>query len=144
MNEIWTTLITAGTSITTWILSKEYLFPYIVKAYEWIIGKKREKDKENIDSSKELLEIRDKANDVYENQLEFCMKQIGELQTRLTEKQYELNDYINQLAELRSKIVDMQKQLYESQIKNNKLSSLCCSNLGCKYRIAYIDECINK
>lgn len=129
------TLITAGTSVVTWIISKKYLLPYIVKAYEWIIDRKKQKDKTNIDSSKELLEIKDKTNDVYENQLDFCMKQITELQNNLTQKQQELNDYINQLAELRGRIVELQKELYDYQIRNSKLSIMYCGNTECRCRI---------
>jgi chromosome segregation ATPase len=128
------TIVTAISSVGGWIVSKKFVVPYIVKAYEWIRNYKKEQDKENIDSSKELIEIKEQTNNVYENQLEFCMKQIAELQTNLTDKQKELNDYINQLSELRNKIVELQKQLYESQMKYSKLSSLCCSNKECQFR----------
>jgi len=128
------TVTTVVSSVVSWIVSKKYIFPYIKQAFEWIRNYKKEKDKENIDSSKELLEIKDKSNDVYENQLQFCMKQISDLQTVLTLKQSEINDYINQLSDLRNKIVDLQKQLYDSQMKYSKLSSLCCSNKECQFR----------
>lgn len=136
-----TTIATAATSVITWIISKKFILPYLVKAYEWIMDRKRQKYKENIDSSKELLEIKDKSNDVYENQLDFCMKQITELQNNLTQKQQELNDYINQLADLRAKIVELQKELYEYQLKNSKLSAMYCGNIDCKCRVTAGSEC---
>ncbi len=139
-----TTLITIGGTIISWIAGKKYLFPYIKQAYDWIRNYKRERDRENIDSSKELLEIKEQANDIYENQLNFCMKQISDLQDTITGKQKELNDYIDQLSQLRGKIVELQKELYQYQMKNSQLCAMYCSNSECKFRQYYKDDSIKK
>ncbi len=128
------TIATALGSIIAWITSKKFIFPYLVKIYEWLKNRKKEQDKENVDSSKELLDIKEKSNDVYQNQIEFTVNQINKLQTLLTEKQTEINDYINQLSELRTQIVKLQKELSEEQMRSNKLSSLVCCNSDCKCR----------
>nr|WP_320038850.1 hypothetical protein [uncultured Bacteroides sp.] len=138
--ETLTTISTVAGTIISYIASKKYIFPYIVKAYEWLKNRKKEQDKENIDSSKELLDIKEKSNDVYENQLEFTLSQIDKLQKLLNDKQTEINEYINQLSSLRKQLVELQKELTNEQLKNNKLSSLVCYNSECKCRQICIDK----
>lgn len=47
--ETLTTISTVAGTIISYIASKKYIFPYIVKAYEWLKNRKKEQDKENID-----------------------------------------------------------------------------------------------
>lgn len=132
--EIINYIITALSSIIAFGLSKKYIWRYVVQAFNWLFNFKKDFDKQNVDASKELLTIKDKNNDVYENQIQFLTDQIKIFEERINNKQQELNKYLDELQELREKIIQMQKQIYDNRLKIVHLQSLCCSNLDCKLR----------
>lgn len=127
-------ILTAISSIVAFALSKKYLWKYIINFFKWLLNIKKDFDKKNVDASKELLTIKDKNNDVYENQIQFLTDQIKVFEERINFKQQELNKYLDELQELREKIIQMQKQIYDNRLKIVHLQSLCCSNLECKLR----------
>lgn len=127
-------IITAISSIIAFIFSRRYLWKYVVQAFEWLFNFKKDFDKKNVDASKEILNIKDKNNDIYENQIEFLTAQVNTLEGRINFKQEELNKYLDELQQLREKIVELQKQIYDNKLKIAHLESLCCGNLECKSR----------
>lgn len=90
-------LITSISAIFAYILSKRYLFKYIVKFFKWLLNIKQEFDKRNVDASKEILNIKDRNNDIYENQIEFLTAQVKAFEERINFKQQELNKYLDEL-----------------------------------------------
>lgn len=126
--------ITILSSISVFILSKKYLWKYVVQAFQWLFNLKKDFDKKNVDASKEILNIKDRNNDIYENQIEFLTAQVKAFEDRINFKQQELNKYLDELQQLREKIVEMQKQIYNNRLKIAHLESLCCSKLDCESR----------
>lgn len=127
-------IITAISSIVAFAISKKILWKYVVQASKWLFNFKKDFDKKNVDASKELLLIKDKNNDVYENQIQFLTSQVNTLEGRINFKQEELNKYLDELQQLREKIVELQKQIYDNKLKIAHLESLCCSKLDCESR----------
>ncbi len=71
-------------------MSKKYLFPQLLKFGEWIKERKKENEKHNVNLKKELTDLTDKSNDVYENQINFLMQQVKQLENELIEYQKQL------------------------------------------------------
>lgn len=90
-------LITSISAIFAYILSKRYLFKYVVQFFKWLFNIKQEFDKRNVDASKEILNIKDRNNDIYENQIEFLTTQVKAFEERINFKQQELNKYLDEL-----------------------------------------------
>lgn len=132
--EIIQLLITAISTIIAFIVGKRYLFKYVIQFFKWLFNIKKDFDRKNVDASQELLTIKDKNNDIYENQIEFLTSQVKAFEERINFKQQELNKYLDELQQLREKIVEMQKQIYNNRLKIAHLESLCCGNLECKSR----------
>lgn len=127
-------LITSVSAIFAYIISKKYIFKYVIQFFKWLFNIKQEFDKQNVNASKELLEIKDKNNNVYEEQIQFLTQQIQTLEERIEFKQAELNKYLDELAVLRQKIVDMQEKICDNQLHIAELESYCCKNIECKSR----------
>lgn len=130
------TLITVISTIATWLVSKEYLLPQITKLINWIKERKKQQDQSNIDSTKELIEIKHDSNEVYESQIKFLMSQIESFES-------ELISYQTQLETLRKKILELNNTLYNKSLVIGKLRQYCCSNEDCKFRVFCSDEFCN-
>lgn len=135
IQEVIQTIITGITAIFTYIISKKYLFKYIIQFIEWLFNFKKDFDKKNVDASKELLEIKDSSNNVYENQIIFLTEQVKTFEERINFKQNELNKYLDELSELRQKILVLQKDVYNNQVQIAQLKSMYCGNISCQARI---------
>lgn len=85
------------------------MFKYVIQFFKWLFNIKKDFDRKNVDASQELLTIKDKNNDIYENQIEFLTSQVKAFEERINFKQQELNKYLDELQQLREKIVEMQK-----------------------------------
>lgn len=127
------TIITIGSTILTWVMGKKYLLPQLIKLWEWIKEKKKENDNHKLNATKELKEIEEKSNDVYENQITFLMQQVQQLENELLE-------YQKQLEVFRKKILELNNSLYHKSLIIGKLRQYCCKNEDCKFRIYCDDE----
>ena len=78
---------------------------------------------------------------MYENQIEFLTQQVKNFEERITIKQNELNKYLDELQELRQKIVKMQELIFDNQMKIAKLQAMCCAKLECPDRIQCANKC---
>lgn len=130
------TFITIISTVITWLLGKQFLLPQIVRLWNYIKEKKKEQDKSNVDSTKELIEIKQNNNDLYQNQISFLVKQVEYFEN-------ELLNYQSQLELLRKKILELNNQLYSKSLIIGKLRQYCCANEDCKYRIYCSDEFCN-
>lgn len=128
MNIDITALLTTLGTIATWLLSKNFLLPEIVKLWNWITNKKTEFDQKNVDASQELVDYKEASNNMYQNQIQFLMNQITDLEK-------ELLAYQEQLEKMRKKILELNSQLYNKALVIGKLQQYCCANENCKYRM---------
>lgn len=130
------TIITIGGTIISWLVGKEFLFPQILKLWQWIKERKQQQDNHNVNASKEIAEYKDKSNDVYENQITFLMQQVQQLENELIE-------YQKQLEMFRRKILELNNNLYHKSLIIGKLRQYCCKNEDCKMRQYCDDEFCN-
>lgn len=130
------TIITAITTLIGWLVSKKYILPHIIKLWSWLKDRKRENENHNVNLKKELTDLTDKSNDVYENQINFLMQQVKQLENELIE-------YQKQLETFRSKILELNNNLYHKSLTIGKLRQYCCKNENCKMRI-YCDDAFCK
>lgn len=127
------TIGTAIIGICGWLAGEKFLFPWIVKGWDWIRGKKKEFDDENVDASKEILDIKQQSQEVYESQINFLMNQIDRLEQ-------EINSHQEQLSKMRSMVLELNSRLFKKDVLIGKLRELCCANAGCKFRVLCTDD----
>ena len=127
------TIITAISTLIGWLVSKKYIFPHIFKLWQWLKERRRENENHNVNLKKELTDLNEKSNDVYENQINFLMQQVKQLENELIE-------YQKQLEQFRSKILELNNNLYHKSLTIGKLRQYCCKNEECKMRIYCDDE----
>ena len=127
MGEIYTNIGVALSSILGWVVSKKWLFPAILSAWKWLRNEQTEVGLNNINTSKELNNIKEDTNNVYENRIEFFVKQLTLLEDQLAKHSVEL-------AELRNKIVELNNKLYQKTITIAQLKEMSCCVSDCKYR----------
>lgn len=133
------TVITAISTLIVWLAGKKFLFPYILQFWKWLQDKKQEVDIHQISVTKEINNIKDESNNVYEGQIDFLNRQIVTLEEQLESKMQDINHYIAELTELRKQIVELSTKVYSNEMQIAKLQKLCCSNKECNYRITCID-----
>ena len=119
------TIITAISTLITWLLSKKFLFPQLLKFWQWLKERKKENENHNVNLKKELTDLTDKSNDVYENQITFLMQQVKQLKNELIE-------YQKQLEQFRSKILELNNNLYHKSLTIGKLRQFCCKMKNAK------------
>lgn len=120
-------------SICGWLAGEKFLLPWIVKGWDWIRGKKREFDDENVDASKEILNVKLQSQEVYESQINFLMSQIDRLEQ-------EINSHQEQLGKMRSMVLELNSRLFKKDVLIGKLRELCCANTSCKFRVMCTDD----
>lgn len=127
---------TVGTIVLTvvgWLASEKFLFPQLVKLWNWVRGIKKEIDEENVDASKEILNVKEQHAEIYESQINFLMNQIDRLEK-------EINQHQEQLSKMRSMVLELNSRLFKKDVIIGKLRELCCANINCKYREYCTDE----
>lgn len=112
-----------------WLVSREFLLPQIEKLIDLI----RKKKKNDIDTESDLSNLKEKNNDIYENQIEFLMQQVKSLE-------HQLLDYQQQLDTFRSKILELNSLLTAKALLITQLKQFCCSNTECKCRVVCSSE----
>lgn len=127
---------TIGTIIITicgWLAGQKFLLPWLIKGWDWLRGKKKEFDNENVDASKEILDIKQQSQEVYESQINFLMNQIDRLEQ-------EINSHQEQLTKMRSMVLELNSRLFKKDVLIGKLRELCCANTDCKFRVFCTDD----
>lgn len=127
MEEIYTNIGVALSSIIGWVVSKKWIFPAILSGWKWLRNEQNEIGLNNINTSKELNNIKEDANNVYENRIEFLLKQLTMLEDQLAK-------HSEELAELRNKIVELNSKLYQKTITIAQLREMSCCVDDCKFR----------
>ena len=122
-------ILTAIGSVITYLAAQKWLFPHIVKLWEWIKERKKQQDENNINATSEILEIKKNTLDVTEKQFEVLLNQISRLEE-------ELQAYADELQRLRTTILRLNARLYTKSILLTKLQGKCCDRENCKDRIA--------
>lgn len=120
-------------SIGGWLVGQKFLLPYLIKVWNWIRGKKKEFDDENVDASKEILNVKLQSQEVYESQINFLMSQIDRLEK-------EINSHQEQLGKMRSMVLELNSRLFKKDVLIGKLRELCCANTSCKFRVMCTDD----
>lgn len=115
-----------------WLVSREFLLPQIEKLFDII----RKKKKNDIDTESDLSSLKEKNNDIYENQIEFLMQQVKSLE-------HQLLDYQQQLDTFRSKILELNSHLTAKALIISQLKQYCCSNTECKCRVVCSENICN-
>lgn len=110
-------------SVLSYIGAKKWIFPLFVQLWDWLVANGRR----NIDTSRELKDIEQKANSTYEDQITFLVNQVDHL-----EKQ--LQQYSEQLEKLRATILDLNQRLFQKSMTISKLRQLACNNRDCPNR----------
>lgn len=128
-----TSLLTTLGTILAWLISKNFLLPECIKLWNWLTKKKQDFDQKNVDASKELVDYKESSNNMYQNQIQFLMNQITDLEK-------ELLAYQEQLEKMRKKILELNSQLYNKALIIGKLQQYCCANENCKYRMKCNDS----
>ena len=127
------TIGTVVLSIGGWIAGQKFLLPHLVKGWNWIRGRKKEFDDQNVDASKNILDIKLQNQEVYESQITFLMNQIDRLE-------HEINNHQEQLGKMRSMVLELNSRLFKKDILIGKLRELCCANADCKFRVMCTDD----
>lgn len=124
MNETQITDITnlIGTCVVTiigYISAQKWLWPLIVKCWDWVVNRKREFDDRQISLSDEITKL--KINDVerYEKTFNTLLNQISDLEE-------ELKKYSKELQELRNTILKLNSKLYEKALIISDLQKYTC------------------
>jgi methionine salvage enolase-phosphatase E1 len=122
-------------TISGTIAAQKWVFPYIEK----FINRKHTKDIETLDVNKKLLAVETDNNKLYENQINFFVSQIDNLQKQLLRKTDEINEMNIQCDTLRAAMLLLQKELFEEKQKNVKLEESFCDYANCPNRIRHIN-----
>lgn len=120
-------------SIIAYLGAQKWIFPLIGKLWCWLINKKREIDKKNIDITDEIHKIRMNENEYYEETFNTLLGQIERLEG-------ELKNYADELSNLRNEILMLNSKLYKKSMIILDLQKRCCLNEHCKDRVC----CENK
>lgn len=127
------TIGTIVLSIVGWLAGQKFLLPWLIKFWDWIRGKKKELDEQNVDASKEIVDLKAQHQEVYESQINFLMNQIDRLEQ-------EINSHQTQLGKMRSMVLELNSRLFKKDVLIGKLRELCCANTNCKFRVLCTDD----
>ena len=126
-------ILTVIGSIISFMAAQKWIFPLIVKFWEWVKHKKNDLDQKQLDVVDEIHKVRMNENEYYEETFNTLLGQIERLET-------ELKSYSNELSKLRNEILQLNAKLYNKSIIILDLQKKCCLNENCKMRVC----CENK
>ena len=132
-------IITAIGSITSFLAAQKWIFPMIVKCWEWLTNKKKEFDEQNVNASEELLDYKKSTVELQEKHFQVLLNQITALEE-------ELMKYSDELKTLRTTILRLNARLYDKSLIIAELQkkSCCVENCPhrelCKNKLTEIDE----
>ena len=124
--------------IITFVLSKEFFIPQIVRLINWMRDEKERSEDRSIDVGNEISKLKLTEIERYEKTFETLLNQIEDLEQQL-------QSYSKELQELRSTILKLNSKLYHKSLVISELQKKCCNRENCKDRLAcenYICEVI--
>lgn len=126
-------------SVITYLCAQKWIFPLIIKGWEWLKGEKKEFDKKNFDGSTELYNYKKNVIETQEQQFQVLLNQITQLEV-------ELQKYSDDLQKMRNTILRLNSRLYDKSllIADLQKKSCCVENCPhrelCKNKLEEIDE----
>ena len=115
-------------SIITFITAQKWVFPMLVKFWDWLTNKKKDFDKKNFDGSKELVDYKKSVIETQEQQFQVLLNQITNLEEELTK-------YANELQTLRTTILRLNSRLYDKSLLIAELQKNSCCVEQCPHRV---------
>lgn len=126
-------------SIIAYLGAQKWIFPALVKCWDWLTNKKKDFDQKNFDGSKELIDYKKSVIETQEQQFQVLLNQITALEV-------ELQNYANELQNLRNTILRLNSRLYDKSLliaelqKNSCCIGECPHRVLCKNNLDKIDE----
>lgn len=124
--------------IITFVLSKEFFIPQIVRLINWMREEKERSEDRSLDVGQEISKLKLTEVERYEKTFETLLNQISDLENQL-------NSYSKELQELRTTILKLNAKLYQKSLVISDLQKKCCERENCPDRIScknYICEVI--
>lgn len=126
-------------SIIAYLGAQKWIFPLIGKLWCWLKGEKKEFDRKNFDGSRELVDYKKSVIETQEQQFQVLLNQITALEL-------ELQNYSNELQNLRNTILRLNSRLYDKSLliaelqKNSCCVGECPMRVLCKNNLDKIDD----
>lgn len=127
MNTYDSYFLTVICSVASFIAAQRWVFPLIIKGWEWITDKKKEIDNENVDKSKEILKYKQTVIETQEQQFQVLLNQITALEV-------ELQKYSDDLQKMRNTILRLNSRLYDKSLLIAELQKKSCCVEHCPHR----------
>lgn len=127
MNYTDSIFLTSIGTIIAYISAQKWLFPLIVKCWEWFKGEKQEFDKKNFDGSNELYNYKKNVIETQEQQFQVLLNQITALEI-------ELQKYSDDLQKMRNTILKLNSRLYDKSLLIAELQKKSCCAENCPHR----------
>lgn len=121
-------ILTVIGSIISFMAAQKWIFPLIVKFWEWLIDKKKDFDDKNVDASNELLKYKQSAIETQEKQFQVLLNQITALEV-------ELQKYADDLQKMRNTILRLNSRLYDKSLLIAELQRCSCCVENCPHRV---------
>lgn len=120
-------ILTVIGSIISFMAAQKWIFPLIVKFWDWLIDKKKDFDDKNVDASNELLKYKQSAIETQEKQFQVLLNQITALEV-------ELQKYADDLQKMRNTILRLNSRLYDKSLLIAELQRCSCCVENCPHR----------
>lgn len=120
--------LTFITGIITWMTTQRWVWPLIIKLFNWIKNKKKEREEATIEAGQEIANFKRSHIEVQEKQFQSLLNQISNLENQLT-------DYATELSELRQKILLLNKEIFRKELVIQDLHKHSCCVKNCPNRI---------
>lgn len=114
--------------IITFVLSKEFFIPQIVRLINWMRDEKEHSENRSIDVGQEISKLKLTEIERYEKTFETLLNQIEDLEQQL-------QSYSKELQELRSTILKLNSKLYHKSLVISELQKKCCNREDCPDRL---------
>ena len=133
MNSTDSIILASIGSVITYLCAQKWIFPLIIKGWEWLKGEKKEFDKKNFDGSTELYNYKKNVIETQEQQFQVLLNQITQLEV-------ELQKYSDDLQKMRNTILRLNSRLYDKSLLIADLQKKSCCVENCPHR----ELCKNK
>mgnify|MGYP003288577720 CR=1 FL=1 len=121
-------ILTVIGSIISFMAAQKWIFPLIIKFWDWMIDKKKDFDDKNVDASNELLKYKQSAIETQEKQFQVLLNQITALEV-------ELQKYADDLQKMRNTILRLNSRLYDKSLLIAELQRCSCCVENCPHRV---------
>lgn len=127
--ELVDVLLASFGSIVTFVLSKEFFLPQIVKLINWMRSEKEHSEDRSLDVGQEISKLKLTEVERYEKTFETLLNQVEDLEQQL-------KDYSKELQELRNTILKLNAKLYQKSLVISDLQKMCCARDNCPQRVS--------